>query len=597
MIDSRLSDHLIETACAAVSLTRLLSLPGSGQFSLPHKNPPTASGVASMLRWVPSLFALPAEVVDDILSRLEPADLASASRTCRLLHDHVDKDCIWQPLVQRSLPVHINTTGPFDSWRDLYRAHHPHWFLPERKIWFADSNPYGKLIVSRYDQRRGCIEAYALVAERSGQEFNMLNWSSGPSLQYHPFQPKVQLDLNQPILCLSKDDSQAAAKHGCNVQSEIMMHMNTCTSDRLTSTFMFTRSLPDHLVGSNTSIWPPLPLPSPQGQRTRNASESGYRSTGHRPSRPSEASDAAFRIRTWVEFSHFFPAALTFATGSAGRAAEKVTTYATLPESSYTPTREKPWQGIWCGDYSAHGCEFLLVTQPDNPKPLPDKARRAFSRWPRSNVGYWGAQGTVDIPDLGSDSDGDDAPDLGQEVRPTSLAAARSFLEGSARRRSSLRRESAPPDPDPQPAQDEAPFKGRLEAVKLTGDPNVPRGEISFVAEDLGARGLVGHARDALFAPDAQQHGNQASDVPGGVDGANTAMADPNWKGARMVKSCGHIAGTGFAGDDYIPSQLVMISEDRLGMWWLRKFPFLFLFFSFAGTFGTTPRHAMACRS
>jgi hypothetical protein len=51
-----------------------------------------------------------------------------------------------------------------------------------------------------------------------------------------------------------------------------------------------------------------------------------------------------------------------------------------------------------------------------------------------------------------------------------------------------------------------------LEGIKLTGDPNIPRGEISFVAEDIGPKGLIGVSQDEEF------------------------------RGARVVKSKGHIA-------------------------------------------------------
>jgi hypothetical protein len=56
------------------------------------------------------------------------------------------------------------------------------------------------------------------------------------------------------------------------------------------------------------------------------------------------------------------------------RMPEDITTYATLPKECYMPTPEKPWQGIWCGDYSGHGCEFILIQQPDpgEERPLPE---------------------------------------------------------------------------------------------------------------------------------------------------------------------------------------------------------------------------------
>ena len=57
---------------------------------------------------------------------------------------------------------------------------------------------------------------------------------------------------------------------------------------------------------------------------------------------------------------------------------------------------------------------------------------------------------------------------------------------------------------------------GRLEAIKLTGDPNVPRGEYTFIAPDIGHGGFVRIADEELF------------------------------RGARVVRSAGHIAGRNF---------------------------------------------------
>ena len=63
---------------------------------------------------------------------------------------------------------------------------------------------------------------------------------------------------------------------------------------------------------------------------------------------------------------------------------------------------------------------------------------------------------------------------------------------------------------------DDPSCRGRLEAIKLTGDPNVPRGEYSWIAEDIGPKGLIRVATEQMF------------------------------KGARVVRSLGHCANRGY---------------------------------------------------
>jgi hypothetical protein len=151
-----------------------------------------------------------------------------------------------------------------------------------------------------------------------------------------------------------------------------------------------------------------------------------------------DLSEQSFRINKWTSFR------IAFSPGTH----QLYSTYSTLHPSVYTPTSEKPYQGIWVGDYSAHGCEFLLVLQSD-----------------------------VDQAQQDDSVDEDDAPE----------------------------------DIDMEPGQ-----RGRLECIKLTGDMNVPRGQYSWLSDDIGPRGLVKVAEDDPF------------------------------KGARIVRSKGHVAGIGF---------------------------------------------------
>jgi len=81
-------------------------------------------------------------------------------------------------------------------------------------------------------------------------------------------------------------------------------------------------------------------------------------------------------------------------------------------------------------------------------------------------------------------------------------------------------------------------YRGRLEAVKLTGDINVPRGEYTFIAEDIGNAGYIRTAEEERF------------------------------RGARIVNSRGHVAARGFQHDEFIETQLILISHDTLAQYW-----------------------------
>lgn len=199
--------------------------------------------------------------------------------------------------------------------------------------------------------------------------------------------------------------------------------------------------------------------------------------------------------------------------GVSVRMGEEVATYGTLPPECYTPTPEKPWRGIWCGDYSGHGCEFLLINQPDKgtESPLPrgmDWMRDWLATGRRGSVSSQDSSTSAQedvIMDVLEDEDGEDGDDdfaaaaVDWDPRPGSV--------GSFKKSSSAE------------AQDDASndaYTGRLEAIKLTGDPNVPRGEYTFIAPDLSDAGLVRVASDELF------------------------------QGARMVRAAGHSAWRGF---------------------------------------------------
>lgn len=175
---------------------------------------------------------------------------------------------------------------------------------------------------------------------------------------------------------------------------------------------------------------------------------------------------------------------------------QEVQTFATLDPKLYTPTPQYPWRGIWIGDYSGHGCEFMLMHQPELPP----------------------------------------------------------FDQSSV-----VRKENETDAEFEQRRHDAAIYRGSIQAIKITGDPNIPRAENTFVAEDISDDALVRIAEEKTF------------------------------HGARIVKSRGHVAERFFLrgkfmpatrghsirgqclqnADKYIESQLILISPDRLAQYWL----------------------------
>lgn len=525
------------------------------------------------------LLDLPAELLDNILSYLSPLDLAIVGGACHALNTRARSDYLWQPIVQAHVPGNIITSPyPCASFRELWIAHDPRWFLPKYKIWFSGQDFMGKMILVRYDQRRGCIEGYQLLATRKLTEYQ--HWNDDREIIIHNFEPEVKLHMDKPVLHLrcegntsrdwqwnddeTRSDKNAWMRDFGNINiirpnsssptprpnrfaAEVPMITpeNGGNADGIFSNFMHARPLPEpqaadaartHVHFPYGDLWPPPAVPA----RHRVAASNFFRATnrrfsgsvvGQRPHRRAELSDQSFRIRSWREMRPALAAVLglrglangdssrmvpnqlallfppagpsmgaddenhdNFNDNDDGEAAEaratnasifslpfgphideQLTTYSTLDPALYTPTPEAQWRGIWVGDYSGHGCEFLLLNQVIS---------------------------------------GNEEYDLDRE-------------EGLTDEEFEVQREQAKR------------YRGRLEAIKLTGDANVPRGEPTFVAEDLGPNGFVTVIRDEPFA------------------------------GCRVVRSKGHVAQSGFNQDKYIESRLIMISHNRLAQYWV----------------------------
>ncbi|KFZ24746.1 hypothetical protein V502_00778 [Pseudogymnoascus sp. VKM F-4520 (FW-2644)] len=428
------------------------------------------------------LLNLPAELLDFVLSCLSPKDLDAVVYSCRHLYIRGTNDRLWQPLVQENIPGCIlESPSPCSSYRSLYRAHDPHWFVPKMKIWFGDQHLFGRIMITYYNPYLGTIDGYRLVAERAPTiEYP---WEHDPNVIIVSFKPNVRLHTDIPLLRLEAlnpngDSSPTSGSTSHRLDFEIPMSLSDLTDTIAQSTFMLARPAETH---PNSYVWPPVTIPAKQ----RVISLSKDILAGHRrvsalvqmmtfnqtftgaqkPRNRKEINEEAFRIRHWM---HTVP-------GHRGEPLQ-ISTYATLDPALYTPTETRPFRGIWVGDYSAHGCEFILLNQPDVEEPF------------------------------------DDATIIKQSDESQEQFLARK--------------------------KDAQIYRGRLEAIKLTGDPNIPRGEYTFIAEDIGDEGLVRIAKEHQF------------------------------KGARIVKSKGQLANRNFVNPEYFESELILISPDRIAHYW-----------------------------
>lgn len=411
-----------------------------------------------------NLTRLPPEILDQILSHLEYPALVSVIRTCQLLRRHAESELLWSNLIRESIPNPPDHPYPSPTFRSLYIAHHPYWFLPKHRLWFSDNAHTGKLVLVKYDPRRGCIEGHRLLGSKG--ESALQDWSYNPDVIIHSFEPTVTLHYDRPVIKLGHVDPSRQTKRQGWWEGEVRMRIGSDAHDSVFSTFFLSRAIPKQLQDPSMEMWPPRTIPAQE--RVRSASQDNFQGWGHKPQKYEEISKHTFRLRTWMQFS---------VGGSAFgvRMGEEVSTWSTLDPDLYTPTEEKPYQGIWVGDYAGHGCEFLLVMQRETVRGESYQTKgRPRSRW------------DSDLPE--------DEPDMRVVMANTSHGG----------------------DNSQDDSQDDSMFTGRIEAIKLTGDVNVPRGEYTWIANDIGSAGFIRVAEEEPF------------------------------QGARVVQSQGHLAARGF---------------------------------------------------
>ena len=336
-----------------------------------------------------------------------------------------------------------------------------------------------------------------MVAERALPTYEA--WEADEMIMIHSFKPHVKLHLDEPVLKLELAplDRMMVGLENKRFYAETPMPIDDRNHNGVFSNFLLAKQVP---LYESMQAWPPMTIPASHrvrsGQQVDNASQVSFVAMGHKPRKRDEVSNHAFRIRRWMEMTP----AQDNRMGMRIHLGEQVYTYATLDPILYTPTKQKPYRGIWVGDYSGHGCEFLLIDQPDTKKKF-DKKK------------------------------------VVQEAGET--------LEDWETRWKEVEKKCK-----------ELLYRGRLEAVKLTGDPNVPRGEYTFIADDiLTNRGFIRTATEEPFRGARIVH-------------SRGQIGERMFQNRRFIFSGGK-AKANIGLDKYIATQLILISHDRLAQYWI----------------------------
>lgn len=491
-----------------------------------------------------SLTDLPTELLAHICSYVSPWTLARISGTCRLLRTVAKDKLLWEAHVRelhlpqakgegrvgkgqdakhpRSGILRTDSNNdepssanfshtPFGSWFEMYAAHAPYWHLVKQRVWFADrltghQELIGQVALARYDDRMGNIEMIRLKATLPRHRM-IRRWEFDHRVVIYSFEPRVSLQMDDIILRLEPgsygegprlnkqiDLPEISPRYRHGMHCEVMLTRRNLTNSRVPTSY----------------LWPPTTVP--HTDRVRRLTPSQFLDDQDKPEHYEEICDTAFRTRMWSRF--------TGVNGGLGiRIGEEIATWTSLPEAAYTPTPEKPYQGIWIGDYAAHGPEFVLITQKSaaETEAAGYAPIQPMSEAVREKIGFPRRQDLAVVPY--------NAQVAAAALNPSTVAAAADTS-------------SAPTDPSGSTSTSPAP-SGRLEAIKLTGDPNVPRAQYTFVSEDIGAAGLVRIAEEDPFA------------------------------GARIVKSWGHLATDGFTVDGWIHAHLILVSPNRIAQYWI----------------------------
>ncbi|KAF3909192.1 hypothetical protein ABW20_dc0101483 [Dactylellina cionopaga] len=449
------------------------------------------------------LLSLPSEIIHQILLNLPEISLYAISLTCKRLQTHSFTDSLWETIVNSP---DLTSPHPYLSYRALHHALSPHLYL-NRKIFIGDRKFFGSILISKYMPMSGTLEAFSLTVTPPTQgEFAF--WSYNPEVVIYPFDPKINI-REEPELKISPNSK--ASEDG-----EIPVSRRG-----ILATYFRAEAILQRDVYPQMAVWPSRIIPCES--RVRNESANGFRGSS-----VSKQRGPFMRLPSNVSINGTHVSVGGFHTNDVVGAA--------MDRSAFIPPPVKVKEVKDADD------KWRVDGTINKSGALSEKAFR-LRRW-------------AVLGDASGDIEGrfrmgekvETFSELDEELwTPTREYPYRGIWIGMYNLPVSTKPEKSPFSNMPisgnytphspefllfhQPTTTSS--QKRLEVIKLTGDPNVPRGEYTWIIDDLSQP---------------------------------TRTADEEeveWPGAKIYKARGHIADDEFRDDRYIDVQVILPSAER----------------------------------
>jgi hypothetical protein len=135
---------------------------------------------------------LPDTILMRIFSYLDPQSLARATSVSHQFQELAYSDEPWKIFVNSYLPTQIESCKPAPSFRRLFIAFHPYWFVPRFRFWLSDEYLHGQLPIAQFNIQKLCIEACAVVADR--EDSKCQPWTIDTEVMIHESDMRAHID-------------------------------------------------------------------------------------------------------------------------------------------------------------------------------------------------------------------------------------------------------------------------------------------------------------------------------------------------------------------------------------------------------------------